>query len=84
MIDCQADLLSALNTRLVVPLMRRETAPEPAERLNPRFTIEGFEYVMMTQFASAVHVRELGEAVASLRDHSFEIIGALDVLVSGV
>lgn len=83
-IDCQSDLLSQLNTRLVVPLIPRDRAPTPAQRLNPIFTIRGHEHVMATQFAAAVHVRELGEVVASLRDRSFEIVAALDVLVSGV
>ncbi|WP_121119875.1 CcdB family protein [Croceibacterium ferulae] len=37
-IDCQADLLSGLNTRLVVPLLARSDAPQPAARLNPTCT----------------------------------------------
>ena len=83
-IDCQSELLSQLNTRLVVPLIPRDRAPAPAQRLNPVFSVRGQEHVMATQFAAAVHVRELGEVVTSLRDCSFEIVGALDVLISGV
>ena len=48
LLDVQADLLDGLNTRMAVPLMPLETAPKPAERLNPLFTIEGSEYVMVT------------------------------------
>lgn len=83
-IDCQAELLDQLNTRLVVPLIRSKDAPNPAVRLNPRFVIEGQDYVMVTQFAAAVDRRQLGEVILSLRDHSFEIVGAIDVLISGV
>ena len=83
-VDCQSDLLAQLNTRLVVPLLPSESAPQPAQRLNPRFTIAGHEHVMVTQFAAAVRVDELGEVVTSFRASSFEIVGALDVLVSGV
>ena len=36
-LDCQADLLSDLNTRLVVPLLPIGEAPKPAIRLNPIF-----------------------------------------------
>jgi toxin CcdB len=83
-IDCQSDLLAQLNTRLVAPLILREIAPPPARRLNPVFDIDGREHVMVTQFAAAVHVRELGGIVTSLRERSFEIVAALDVLISGV
>lgn len=83
-IDCQSDLLRGLNTRLVVPLIPSKEAPGPAQRLNPVFTIGAREHVMVTQFASAVPSIELGTIVVSLRDRSLEIVGALDVLVSGV
>jgi toxin CcdB len=83
-LDCQSDLLEQLDTRLVVPLIPTARAPTAAKRLNPIFLIDGKEHVMVTQFAAAVHRRELGEVVTSLRNHSFEIVGALDVLVSGV
>jgi toxin CcdB len=83
-LDCQSDLLQQLNTRFVVPLIPEEDAPQPARRLNPTFVIDGESFVMVTQFAAAVHSNELGEAVASVRDQSFEVIGALDVLISGV
>lgn len=83
-VDCQSSLLEALTTRLVVPLLPVEDIPERARRLNPMFEIDGRDLVMFTQFAAAVQVRELGEVVASLREKSFEIVGALDVLTSGV
>jgi toxin CcdB len=83
-IDCQSDLLAQLKTRRVAPLIPRDRAPAPANRLNPVFLIEGTEHVMVTQFAAAVHVRELGELVASLKHQSFKIVDALGVLVSGV
>jgi toxin CcdB len=83
-VDCQSDLLAHLNTRVVVPLIPSAQAPKPARRFNPAFSIDGAEQVMDTQFVSAVERRELGAVVASLADHSFEITGALDVLISGV
>jgi toxin CcdB len=83
-IDCQAGLLDHLVSRLVVPLIPRANAPVPAPRLNPVFRIEGEDYVMMTESAAAVRRQALGPVVASLADRSFEITGALDVLISGV
>jgi toxin CcdB len=83
-LDCQSDLLSALATRFVVPLIAHEGKQAATERLNPMFVINGQQYVMATHLAAAVQAGLIGERVASLRDRSFEVIGALDVLVSGV
>jgi toxin CcdB len=83
-IDCQSDLLSQIDSRFVVPLAKHRDLPRIAERLNPVFTIQGEEYVMLTQAAAAVRRRNLGAVVASLAEQSFEVTGALDVLLSGV
>ncbi|PKQ00405.1 MAG: plasmid maintenance protein CcdB [Alphaproteobacteria bacterium HGW-Alphaproteobacteria-13] len=83
-IDCQSDLLTHLNTRLVVPLLRVDAFEVVARRLNPLFTVEGVEYVMYTQFAAAIPASQLDERVMTLDDHSFSITGALDVLLTGV
>jgi toxin CcdB len=84
LLDCQADLLSQLNTCFVVPLLPVRAAPKPAARLNPIFELEDRSYAMMTQFAAAVPATELGERVASLRDRNTVIINALDMLISGI
>lgn len=82
-LDCQADLLDDLNTRLVVPLLPFEEAPQPAARLNPIFDVDGQRLVMVTQFAASVPVRELGEIVHSLRVELDAINAALDMLIIG-
>ena len=84
LLDCQADLLSHLTTRFVVPLLPLVLAPKPAARLNPVFPIGNAEHVMVTQFAAAVERRELGERVASLADAHEVIVAALDMLVTGI
>jgi toxin CcdB len=83
LLDCQADLLSDLNTRFVVPLLPRAEAPIPAARLNPLFEIRGVPCVMVTQFASTVSLRELGDPAASLANREHEILNALDMLITG-
>lgn len=83
-IDCQSDLLSHIASRFVVPLVHVANAPRAAPRLNPVFVVEGEEFVMVTESAAAVRSRQLGPIVASLAERSFEITGALDVLISGV
>ncbi|WP_299869853.1 CcdB family protein [uncultured Roseobacter sp.] len=83
LLDVQADLLDALNTRMVVPLMTVGTAPVPAKRLNPVFVIDGIEYVMVTQFIAAVPRSILREPVANLNDSFEDITAAIDMLIQG-
>ena len=83
LLDVQADLLNALNTRMVVPLMAAGKAPVPAKRLNPVFVIEGMEYVMVTQFMAAVPRAILRDPVANLNDSFEEITAAIDMLTRG-
>ena len=40
LLDVQSDLLSGLNTRVVVPLLPKSSAPSPAQRLNPVFRVK--------------------------------------------
>jgi toxin CcdB len=83
-LDCQADLLGDLNTRFVVPLLPEEQAPGCAARLNPAFEVEGRTLVMLTQFAAAILVRDLGRPVLSLLSEQDAINNALDMLISGI
>lgn len=82
-LDVQADVLDALNTRVVVPLLPEAQAPVPAKRLNPVVEVGGERAVMVTQFLSAVPVRLLGRPVASLADRADEIGAALDMVFVG-
>ncbi|MGZ8349840.1 MAG: CcdB family protein [Allosphingosinicella sp.] len=83
-LDCQADILRHLNTRLVVPLMRKEDAPVPARRLNPILPFQSSSYVMVTQFAAAVELREIGLPIGSLASEEVSILNALDMLLTGI
>ncbi len=84
LLDVQADLLSSLNTRVVVPLMPVNAAPSPAKRLNPVFDIHNEGHVMVTQFLSAVPASILKTPISSFALHDTEITGALDMLATGV
>jgi toxin CcdB len=83
-VDCQADLLDGLKTRVVVPLVAESAAPKPARNLNPVFEIGAERYVLMAQFLSAVEMRELGAKVGSLDSEGETVLGALDFLLTGV
>ncbi len=83
LLDIQADILDALNSRVVVPLMKPGEAPLPAKRLNPVFEIDGAPTVMVTQFMAAVPISILKEPVGTLEPRRQEIIDAVDFLMQG-
>jgi toxin CcdB len=82
-LDVQADLLSHLSTRAVVPLLPEKDAPKPISDLNPSFHIGGALYVMVTQAIASIPVRELKRSVASLAQEHDRVIRALDILLVG-
>lgn len=79
----QSDLLDALNTVVVAPLMPVNEAPPPITRLNPCFEVEAGRFVLLTQFVAAVPIAVLKTRVGSLADHSDVISNALDLLFYG-
>lgn len=83
LLDVQTDLLSDLNTRVVVPLMPKSRAPMPANRLNPTFEIEGQHVVMVTQFMAAVPKGILKSPVGNLHEDFEQVTTAVDMLMQG-
>lgn len=84
LLNVQSDLLAPMSTRVVVPLARQGALGKPAERLNPRFTVEGAEVVMDTPEIAGVPGRILGDIVESAATRRTEIVAALDFLFFGV
>jgi toxin CcdB len=84
LLDVQADLLDDLDTRVVVPLVRAAVFGRRATRLHPRFVIDGQEVVMATHLLAAVKRSALGTSVAALSGQREAMIGALDVLLTGI
>ncbi|MCK7545805.1 CcdB family protein [Marinobacter bryozoorum] len=66
-----------------MPLLPKASAPSPAQRLNPVFSIEGQELIMATQFMAAVPERELHSWAGNLSGQQDEITAALDMLFFG-
>ena len=83
LLEVQTDLLSGMNTRMVVPLLPLKDAPPPLARLNPVFTIDGAKHVMLTQSMAAVPSSFLKAPVAGLSARSDAITNALDMLFHG-
>jgi toxin CcdB len=83
LLDVQAELISHLNSRLVIPLVRSDIAPTPLEVLNPIFQIENAPYLMLTQQMAAVSVRLLKRPVLNVNDRRDDVDAAIDLLLQG-
>jgi toxin CcdB len=85
LLDIQSNLLNTLRTRAVVPLARNRQLPATQSgRLTPELIVNSQRLYMMTPNLVAVDLSELGRVVASLSEHRFDIIAAMDYLISGV
>ena len=82
LLDCQADVLNHLETRVVVPLLPAAGVPA-ATRLNPIFEVAGSQFVMSAQLVFAIPVEHLDRPVANLGDEHVQIMNALDMLLTG-
>ena len=81
----QSDLLSALPTRVVVPLSRSAVrARGLPDRMAPRVEVVGETLVPKPHEAGPIAARALGRPVGNLKAASFVIIDALDAVISGV
>jgi len=85
LLDVQSDLLSDLDTRMVIPLRSLEHFPKvplPAS-LTPILSIEGKNYLLETPKMAAVPRRILKSPVTSLANDQSDIAAALDFLFHG-
>ena len=83
-VNVQADLLSALATRAVIPLAPYDgAAPEALQRLKPVLRLGHERYVLVTADLTVMHVSEISEPVANLEDQRTTIIDAIDFLLQG-
>ncbi len=85
LVDVQADLLSDLNSRVVVPLLpTAKTGNEELPRLKPKIEISGKDYILMTTDIGVVPVASLGKLIGNIEDeHRYTISDALDFLFQG-
>lgn len=83
-LDVQSGVLSALATRMVVPLRRCSGAQHHVlPRLMPRVRIEDQYYVLETAKMAAVPLRVLGAPLMVLEGIEQDVTTALDFLFHG-
>lgn len=85
LLDVQSNLLSELETRVVVPLYTATALKGNALTvLNPRLEVEGKELVAMTPQLAGISRKELGAEVGKLTEQRDSIMRALDFLIAGI
>jgi toxin CcdB len=80
LLDVQNDFISALATRVVIPLRRESAFGPPARDLNPVLDVAGERIVLDTAALGAIACTELKKPLANLGEHRLAIQNALDAL----
>jgi toxin CcdB len=83
LLDIQADVLSDLPTRVVVPLVVSSVFKKAIPILTPQFIIIETEVRMVTPQLVGVQLHLLGSRICSIKERRTEIIAALDLLITG-
>ncbi|MDR2212459.1 MAG: CcdB family protein [Pseudomonadales bacterium] len=85
LLNIQSDLIAETETRLAVPLFPLQRGRNPAiAKLSPVIAVNGADYTLMMPLMAGVATNQLGKAVADLSHERATILGALDLLISGI
>ena len=83
LIVLQSDLLSQLTSTIVAPLAETSML-ESFERLTPTITVRGRKLVVVMQELGAFPVQAVKGVVANLENERYRLVGALDLLFTGI
>ncbi len=83
-VSLQSDLLDQLPSRWVAPLKPSKNISQRVEGLMPEVELDGKKFTIFMYESGAVPVQSLGNKIASLDGHRYELIRAVDILVSGI
>ena len=84
LLNVQNDLLNNLNTRVIVPMCFASAInKKQISNISPVFNIEGRNCVMLTPQLAAIPMSDIGSAIADLSEFRYEILSALDFLITG-
>lgn len=85
LLDVQSDLLESLNTRAVIPLYAAAAVEGGIiGTLTPRIEIDGAPYIAVTPELAGIPRKSLGVQVSDLSDRRYDVIAALDLLLTGI
>ncbi len=85
LVDIQSSLLSELATRIVIPLGKRSAfGGEAMHGLTPEISFADQELLLLTPQISSVPVKHLKSPVGSLSHFRDQVVGALDMAITGI
>ena len=84
-VDVQNDLLSDLNSRIVIPVSTQKALNNlNAKNLCPVIEIDGNTFVLLTHQMTSVPCSILKKEVTTLEHYRYDILGAIDLLLTGI
>lgn len=84
LLNLQSDHLEHIATRLCAPVKSAKISSKPIVGLMPEIEIEGELFFVYMQEIAAVPASVLGLRAASAARYRFQLIAAVDLLVSGI
>ena len=85
LLDVQSELLDTLNTRVVVPLYIPAAMQDGIiATLMPRIEVDGEPYIAVTPELAGISRKSLGVQVSDVSHRRYDIIAALDLLLTGI
>ena len=85
LVDVQNDFFDELNSRIVIPLSAHNTLNQTnAKRLCPIINVNGEQFVLLTHQMTSIPKTMLKKRVTSLENLRYEILGAIDFLVTSI
>ena len=85
LLDVQSDLLGGLATRVVIPLyVPAAVRGSVIGTLMPQVTVDDASYVAVTSELAGIPEKALGAQVGDLSAHRYDIVAALDLLITGI
>jgi toxin CcdB len=84
-VDVQNHLMNELNSRLVIPLTPITKVKDiVAKKLCPVIHIDGSDFILVTNQMTTVPKSILKSEVTSLEHYRYQIIDAVDMLITGI
>ena len=85
LVDVQNDFFDELNSRMVIPLSPHNFLNKTnAKKLCPIITIDDEQYVLLTHQMTSMPKTMLKKKVTSLESLRYEILGAIDFLMTSI
>jgi toxin CcdB len=82
-VDLQSDIV-ATTTRIVAPLIPRQSSPSPLRTVEPVVDFDGSPHVLHTALVAAVLETILTDQVGDLRAQEYTILRAIDMVFTGI